>query len=194
MLKLARLLPLVLLPAALLAAAPSASAAPLSGSPARIAGLDADWTCSPKGAVYTGDGLRRLSVCLNTWVSDPYPTQWRAEVQLRSQKLYGNQWYDSVSQSITVNEAEIWTGDTEGAGPRFPFGNDQDHKCRVNGAGSSQIACSVPNTSLVTFYSAAWNGVAQSVWSCTKRVTWRDDIGRAHTGDYTNGGAFCDYD
>ena len=74
---------------------------------------------------------------------------------------------DRTSQSITVNQATFWPTNADGIAiiPKgIDFGNDHSAgTCRVNGASSSQIACSVPNTYRVAFYSTAWSGVAQGL-------------------------------
>ena len=61
------------------------------------------------------------------------------------------------------------------------FGNDfSSRSCRVNSPSSSQIACSVPNTGRVAFYSTAFNGVAQGGQLEVYKVSWRDDVGQPH--------------
>ena len=91
---------------------------------------------------------------------------------------------DRTSQSITVNQATFWPTNADGIAiiPKgIDFGNDHSAgTCRVNGASSSQIACSVPNTYRVAFYSTAWSGVAQGLKVDVYKVSWRDDVGQPH--------------
>jgi hypothetical protein len=127
---------------------------------------------------------RRLSICGRGWVADPAPTQWRGVVEMHTYILVNGHPVDRTSQSITVNQATFWPINADGTAivPRgIPFGNDHSStSCRVNGASSSQIACSVPNTYRVAFYSTAWNGVAQTLKMDVYKVSWRDDVGQPH--------------
>ena len=127
---------------------------------------------------------RRLSICARGWVADPAPTQWRGVVEMHTYILVNGHPVDRTSQSITVNQAAFWPMNANGQAiiPQgIDFGNDHSSRtCRVNGASSSQIACSVPNTSRVAFYSTAFNGVAQGLKVDVYKVSWRDDVGQPH--------------
>ena len=91
---------------------------------------------------------------------------------------------DRTSQSITVNQATFWPMNAAGKAiipAGMDFGNDfSSRSCRVNSPSSSQIACSVPNTGRVAFYSTAFNGVAQGGQLEVYKVSWRDDVGQPH--------------
>jgi hypothetical protein len=147
----------------------------VGASPA-AAGLSSTRTCKN---VETGDHMRKLSFCARVWVSDAAATQSRGVVEMHTYKWVDyTGWVDSVSQTITVNSARFYANSTT---YRNSFGNDvSSTTCRVNGASSSQIACSVPNTYRVAFYGTAVNGVYQSFRTCVDTVTWRDDRGDPH--------------
>jgi hypothetical protein len=127
---------------------------------------------------------RRLSICARGWAADPAPTQWRGVVEMHTYILVNGHPMDRTSQSITVNQATFWPTNADGIAiisKGIDFGNDfSARSCRVNGASSSQIACSVPNTSRVAYYSTAWNGVAQGLKVDVYKVSWRDDVGQPH--------------
>ena len=127
---------------------------------------------------------RRLSICGRGWVADAAPTQWRGVVEMHTYILVNGHPVDRTSQSITVNQATFWPTNIDGQAiisKGIDFGNDfSARSCRVNGASSSQIACSVPNTSRVAYYSTAWNGVAQGLKVDVYKVSWRDDVGQPH--------------
>jgi hypothetical protein len=78
------------------------------------------------------------------------------------------------------------------------YGNDKSSTtCRVNGPSSPTIACSVPNTIRVAFYSTAFNGAALRFENCVSRVSWRDDLGQAHfvdAGNFPNTMPLCFFD
>lgn len=125
----------------------------------------------------TGDDLRQLSVCVSIWVNDT-PGQSRGVVDMHTYKLsQGQRVGDSVSKSITLNYAAFVPNT---APTRIDYGADEPNKCRLNSASGPVNSCSVPNTSRVTFYSTAFNGIAQSYEHCVNRVSWRDDRGQAH--------------
>ena len=116
----------------------------------------------------TGDGLHKLSVCSRGWNGNGVL---RGVVEMHTYAwtpLPGN-WVDSTSQSITLNDAHFFAD----------YGADFGGTCRVDGP-AGRVACSVPNTSRVAFYSpvraieSSWN--ENWVWS----VSWRDDRGIAH--------------
>jgi hypothetical protein len=129
---------------------------------------------------YTGDRHQRLSVCALFWFSD-VNTQYRAVVQMHTYILVNGFWTDVRSQSITINSAivdafQIGSGVNYGG---FNFGNDINQQlnkntCRVNGP-SGAIACSVPNTYRVDFYSVA------DSYTSVPNISWRDQLGAAHT-------------
>jgi hypothetical protein len=89
---------------------------------------------------------RRLSICGRGWVADAAPTQWRGVVEMHTYILVNGHPMDRTSQSITVNQATFWPINADGTAivPKgISFGNDHSSQtCRVNGASSSQIACS----------------------------------------------------
>lgn len=124
-------------------------------------------------------GVRKLSVCSRVWLADP-PTQARGVVEMHTYILVAGHWIDDRSQSITVNQAELIT--TSAAGIRYTdYGNDiSANSCRVNSATSSNIACSVPNTTRVAFYGTGVNTIAQKFENCIYKVSWRDDRGDPH--------------
>ena len=109
---------------------------------------------------------------------------WRGVVEMHTYILVNGHPMDRTSQSITVNQATFWPTNSAGTAlfaRGIDFGNDFDARsCRVNGASSSQIACSVPNTYRVAFYSKAWDGVAQGLKMDVYKVSWRDDVGVPH--------------
>ena len=135
-------------------------------------------------ANFDSSNNRRLSICVRGWVADPAPTQWRGVVEMHTYILVNGHPVDRTSQSITVNQATFWPLNADGIAivPKgYDFGNDfSSRTCRVNGPNSSQIACSVPNTSRVAFYSTAFNGVAQGSLTEVYKVSWRDDVGQPH--------------
>jgi hypothetical protein len=103
-------------------------------------------------------------------------------VEMHTYVLVNGHPMDRTAQSITVNQATFWAKNADGYPiATIDFGNDfSSRSCRVNGASSSQIACSVPNTSRVAFYSTAFNGVAQGSETGVYKVSWRDDVGQPH--------------
>jgi hypothetical protein len=133
-------------------------------------------------ANFDSSNNRRLSICARAWVADPAPTQWRGVVEMHTYVLVNGHPMDRTAQSITVNQATFWAKNADGYPiATIDFGNDfSSRSCRVNGASSSQIACSVPNTSRVAFYSTAFNGVAQGSETGVYKVSWRDDVGQPH--------------
>ena len=135
-------------------------------------------------ANFDSSNNRRLSICVRAWVADPAPTQWRGVVEMHTYILVNGHPVDRTAQSITVNQATFWPLNADGKAiipTGIDFGNDfSSRSCRVNGASSSQIACSVPNTSRVAFYSTAFNGVAQGSLTEVYKVSWRDDVGQPH--------------
>ena len=135
-------------------------------------------------ANFDSSNNRRLSICVRAWVADPAPTQWRGVVEMHTYILVNGHPVDRTAQSITVNQATFWPLNADGKAiipTGIDFGNDfSSRSCRVNGASSSQIACSVPNTYRVAFYGTAWNGVAQSLKVDVYKVSWRDDVGQPH--------------
>jgi hypothetical protein len=141
------------------------------------AGLSPRRTC----ANFDSSNNRRLSICARAWVADPAPTQWRGVVEMHTYILVNGHPVDRTSQSITVNQATFWPKNADGHPiATIDFGNDSSSRtCRVNGP-SSQIACSVPNTSRVAFYSTAFNGVAQGSETEIYKVSWRDEVGQPH--------------
>lgn len=137
-----------------------------------------------KCANFDSSNNRRLSICARGWVADPAATQWRGVVEMHTYIWVAGRLVDQRSQSITVNQATFWPMNAAGKAiiPQgIDFGNDHSSRsCRVNSPTSSQIACSVPNTSRVAFYSTAFNGVAQGGQLEVYKVSWRDDVGQPH--------------
>lgn len=127
-------------------------------------------------------GDRRLSICAQLWLTVP-PTQDRGVLVMHTYRAAGNQWVDDRSQSITLNQAEVTTN-SSGIINYTDYGQDTNNgptTCRVNSPTSSNITCSVPNTSRVVFYGKAVNHVAQTLQNCIYKVSWRDSGGNAHT-------------
>jgi len=107
--------------------------------------------------------------------------------------LVNGHWYDSTSQSITINSANFnidpnipWEGVTV-----IRFGADESPTtCRVNGP-SGVIACSVADTSRVAFYGRVFSGSSiglrnETFQVCASVLSWRDDRGQAHFVSATN--------
>jgi hypothetical protein len=136
---------------------------------------------------WTGDHVRRLSVCARVWLSD-VNQQERGVVEMHTYIWITGQWYSVSSQSITVNGGAFYVLDNLGhiVDETF-FGNSLTFPsgpttCRVNGP-SGPIACSVPNTDRVAFYSTGFTGYRNFGYHLeiqVSAVSWRDDIGRAH--------------
>ncbi len=125
---------------------------------------------------YTGDGLRRLSVCSSIWISAD-EAQHRGLVEMHTYVGTRAGWVDSRSQSITLNLADF---DQAGSGYTTWGTLGGAGTCRVNSP-SGRIGCSVANTARVAFYSAGrpFSAISQqgnTVW----RASWRDDLGVAH--------------
>jgi hypothetical protein len=124
----------------------------------------------------TGDGLRMLSVCSRGYVDGR--ASFRAVVEMHTY-AWGpcHDWVDSKSQSITMNSSGI--RDPNDDTYLDWWGQDESHKCRVNGP-AGMVACSVPNVTRVAFYGPqelASGKFQNEVW----KVSWRDDRGIAHT-------------
>jgi hypothetical protein len=140
----------------------------------------------------TGDDTRQLSVCASIWLRDE-PGQSRGKVIMHTYKLSNLQRVgDSVSQSITLNEAQL----TRNNGPAIGYGTVYGpNKCRLNTPSGPISSCSVPNTARVVFYGEAFNGIAQSEDNCIIRVSWRDDLGPHYvepgTPSHPNSVPFC---
>ena len=150
------------------------------GAPPASAALTPDRKC----ANFDSSNNRRLSICARGWVADPAATQWRGVVEMHTYILVNGHPIDRTSQSITVNQATFWPMNANGKAiipAGIDFGNDfSSRSCRVNSPSSSQIACSVPNTGRVAFYSTAFNEVAQGGRLEVYKVSWRDDVGQPH--------------
>ena len=159
----------------------------VTGAAPASAGLTPTRTCK---SFDTGDHVRRLSVCARIWFSD-VDLQSRGVVEMHTYILVNGHWTDVTSQSITVNFASFNGADNAGNLVfALPFGNSVvsppgPTTCRVNGP-SGPIACSVPNTGRVAFYSRVFDGTATIKIVNVSGVSWRDDRGQAHfvnTGD-----------
>lgn len=139
-----------------------------TAAPAAAAGLTSTRKCAD---FVSGDGYRRLSICARGYVDGSYV---RGVVEMHTYARHPgyNGWYDSRSQSITLNNADLYanTGTTR-------FGNDVGAQCRVNSA-SGPVACSVPNATRVAFYSAQrLRDINQPATTWVWKVSWRDDRG-----------------
>lgn len=160
----------------------------VTGAAPASAGLTADRTCKN---FYTGDNLRRLSVCALLWFSD-VNTQFRAVVQMHTYTRSGvnDPWIDGVlSQSITINAAHVDAFENGGGSVAdFNFGNDplegNGTTCRINGP-SGPVGCSVANTNRLSYYSLAdlRDPVSTHYIVQVEKVSWRDDRGQPHTVD-----------
>jgi hypothetical protein len=149
-------------------------------SPAHAAGL----TPRKCMTILTGDKVRRLDVCARGWVSSDGKTT-RAVVEMHTYALLGgiNDWVDSTSQSITIEQAKLYG---TSAAILQVWGQVAPEKCRVNGPGGT-VGCSVPNTARVAFYGPAHtitSGGAHRFYSSVEHVSWRDDRGLAHTWNH----------
>ena len=119
----------------------------------------------------TGDGYRRLSICARGYVDG---LNLRGVVEMHTYARFPgyNGWYDSRSQSISLNAAEP-------VAPASGFGT-QIGPCRINGAGGA-IGCSVPNVTRVAFYGPQGPRRSDRTTTLTVRyVSWRDDRGLPH--------------
>ena len=108
------------------------------------------------------------------------PTLTRSVVEIHTYELLGgiNDWVDSRSQSITMNDAATRRADT--GAPIAHWGQDLWQNCRINGPGGN-VGCSVPNTVRVSFYGPRvsapnYNSFETAVFE----VSWRDDRGVKH--------------
>jgi hypothetical protein len=154
----------------------------VTGAAPASAGLSPTRTCKNFD---TGDEIRRLSICARIWFNDTI-NQSRGVLEMHTYILVNGHWTDVTSQSITVNFASFNGYDNLGILQfAFGFGNSLPSggtTCRVNGP-SGNIACSVPNTGRVAFYSRAFNGTAPNYIVNVSEVSWRDDRGQPHTVD-----------
>ena len=146
--------------------------------PAHAAGL------TPRNCmtILTGDKVRRLDVCARGWLSSDGKTT-RAVVEMHTYALLGgiNDWVDSRSQSITIEQAKL---DCCGASLLQVWGQVAPEKCRVNGPGGT-VGCSVPNTARVAFYGPAHTIISgRRFFTTVEHVSWRDDRGLAHTWNH----------
>jgi hypothetical protein len=140
--------------------------------------LSPTWACKN----FDSSNNRRLSVCSRIWISDTASAPSRGVVEMHSYILVNGHWIDVTSQSITVNDADFSLLSDNGQELGYvEYGNDVSARsCRVNGPSSSQIACSVPNTGRVAFYSPALNQATRRWRNCIGAVSWRDDVGQPH--------------
>jgi hypothetical protein len=157
----------------------------VTGATPASAGLTTTRNCKD---FYTGDQVRRLSVCALMWFGT---SQARAVVQEHSYIRVNSQWIDVTSQSITINSGSMRAiyNPSGGVLQELFFGNDPipladptgGTSCRINSP-SGPVGCSVPNTGRVEFYSKAgalFGGDVQ-YQVVVDKVSWRDDRGQPH--------------
>jgi hypothetical protein len=160
----------------------------VAGTGTASAGLSARRACTtdnPGTELITANGFR-LAICAQVWYPDGPATSARGVVVMHTYKRSGTSWVDSTAQSITLNKAELLHN---GAHALY-FGQDVTNAgsvpdgantCRVNGAAGSLISCSVPRTGRVSYYSTAWQGVAQNYTVRVTQASFRDASGQPHT-------------
>ena len=127
----------------------------------------------------SGDYVRRLDVCARGWVNTG-ATATRGVIEMHTYEWRDGPipgWYDSRSQSITIEAAQNIRNDSF----LFYWGQAQTKKCRINGPAGS-VGCSVPNTYRVAFYSPEMSApYGDRWWTGSLIVSWRDDRGVPHS-------------
>ena len=103
----------------------------------------------------------------------------RAVVEMHSYRWVGGGvpggWVDSTSRSMTVRVA-LMANDRN---LQYTWGAIGSEACRVNGPGGP-VACSVPNTSRVAFYSPNETPSGTTWYAGIYEVSFRDAAGVAH--------------
>lgn len=146
----------------------------------RDPGTSSGGTLTPRSChtILSGDGVRRLDVCARGWVSDA-ALYTRGVVEMHTY-AWNNGWFDSRSQSITME----WADNFRDGDRVATWGQSAVGGCRVNGPGGT-VACSVANTVRVAFYGPQLLASNFNHWWTTAHVvSWRDDRGVAHRNHY----------
>jgi len=141
-------------------------------------------TRTPRNCASYVDGAWKLDVCSGGYYIDS--THARAAVDMHTYHWNSNCgdgsgcWQDSQSQSITMNDSQVWYNPNIWY-PYFDWGQNYGAQCRVNDPAAGTVTCSVPNAVRVTFYSKAFTRQPHTVYSnVIHYVSWRDASGQAH--------------
>ena len=124
--------------------------------------------------------MRELSVCRSVWFSGT--GTYRGVVDMHTFKVNSQSLArigDSVSQSITLNDAILYANGSIGAFYGIDYGTG---KCRLGGPSGPSSSCSTPNTAVVSYYGVGYDGSGPA-YTCVFKVSWRDDRGLAHTAN-----------
>jgi len=137
--------------------------------------------------ILRGDGLRKLSVCVNIDFGGDFV---EAVVTEHSYRKSGTSWISVTSQSVTLNWAFLWKKDSSTVWfPVVTYGQDYNtQSCRKN-AWNGPLGCSTPNVARMEYWSEVeliqsgkGYGVGDPLDGASDpvEVSWRDDQGFPH--------------